>query len=266
MSVKKFKIFLISLICLLSFGTVDAGSVRKEVEQANKLYGSGAYTEAIEKYDQVLVDSPGALEPKFNKANSFYRLEDYSQAIDLYREVASESKISDLAAKAKYNLGNCHYQQGLKHCDSDLQKAIDELKISIANWRSALDLTSDNEKAGRNIEVARLMIKDLLGQLKNQQDPNQASDPNQQQQGQEQQDQQEQERQADKKEDPNQQQKQEQQQSDDPNQQQEKEDPKQEEEQAPDMTAQAILDKEQQEQKEKQNRQRGQWQGVERDW
>ena len=156
------------VIALLAAQSGLGKSIRASVHQANKLYSEGNYSEAMSKYDQALVEQPTAPEPKFNKANSYYRLDDLGSAMDLYSQVAAESKDMKLVTKAKYNLGNSHFQQGLKQRDSSLQKAIDELQSSIGCWRQVLDIEADNEKAARNIEVARLTIKDLIDQLNKQ--------------------------------------------------------------------------------------------------
>ena len=247
-----------------------ADSARVSTSQGNKLYKQGNFNEAINSYDQALLETPGALEPKFNQANSYYRLDDLGKAMDLYRQVAAESKDMKFVARAKYNLGNSYFQQGSKQKDSNLQKAIDDLKTAIGSWRGVLDIEPENKKAARNIEVARLLIKDLLDQLnKQQQDPNQPQDPNQQQQQQnsqqdpnQPQDQQQQQQAA--KQDPNQ--PQDPNQSQDQQQKQQQEDQKQQQQAAPDTRAQEILDKEQRQRKERQILQRGPWQKVEKDW
>jgi Ca-activated chloride channel family protein len=270
-----------SVLCLLSSviivaltQAVFAGPARDSTSEGNKLYKQGNFSEAINSYDQALTEAPGALEPKFNQANSYYRLDDLSNALDLYRQVAAESKDMKLVAKSKYNLGNTYFQQGSKQKDSNLQKAIDDMKTAISSWRGVLDIEPENTKAAKNIEVARLIIKDLLDQLnkQQQQDPNHPQDQNQQQQSQQQQSQQQ---------DPNQPQDQQQQQQQaarqdanqpqDPNQPQEQQQKQQEEQKqqqqvAPDTTAQEILDQEQRRRKERQILQRGPWQKVEKDW
>ena len=165
--------------------------------------------------------------------------------MNLYRQVAAESKDMNLVAKAKYNLGNCSFQQGSKQRDSNLQKAIEDMETAIAHWRGVLDIEPKNEKAAKNIEVARLTIKDILDQLKNQQqqqDPNQPQDPNQSKQQQDQQQsQQPQGQDPNRPQDPNQ--PQQQASKEDPNQPQQQ--PKQDDEQqkqACDVTAQEILE------------------------
>jgi len=271
MNVGKHKILLQMLLVLVMVQTAFADSARISTSQGNQLYEQGKFDEAIGQYDQALIDRPEALEPKFNKANSYYRLDDLGQAISLYREVAAESKDMKLVTKAKYNLGNCSFQQGSKQRDSNLQKAIEEMETAIGHWRGVLDIEPENKKAAKNIEVTRLIIKDILDQLKNQQrqqDPNQPQDPNQQQQNQQQQQSQQQQAQ-----DPNQNQQQQGQdpnQPQDPNQQQSQRQQEQqqndEKKQAPDTTAQEILDKEQHDKKQRQILQRARYQKVEKDW
>jgi Ca-activated chloride channel family protein len=267
---RKYKTILQVLLVVAIAQAASADSARISISQGNKLYKQGNFNEAINTYDQALLEAPQALEPKFNQANSYFRLDDISKAMDLYRQVAAESKDMKFVAKAKYNLGNSYFQQGSKQKDSNLQKAIDDLKTAIGSWRSVLDIEPENEKAAKNIEVARLLIKDLLDQLnkqQQQQDPNQPQDPNQQQQQNPQQDPnqpQDQQQQQAAEPDPNQ--PQDPNQSQDQQQKQQQEDQKQQEQAAPDTTAQEILDKEQRRRKERQILQRGPWQKVEKDW
>ena len=269
---------MIQLVLVVALtGTALGDSARVATSQGNKLYAKGNFNEAINKYDQALVESPEALRPRFDKANSYYRLDDLSQAMDLYREVAAESKDMDLVARAKYNLGNSYFRQGIKQRDSDLNKAVDDLKTAIGSWRGTLDLEPDNKKAAKNIEVARLTIKDIMDQLKNQQqDPNQPQDPNQSQQQQDQK--------QGSQQDPNQPQeqgaKQDPNEPKDPNEPEnpnepkdpneaQQEQPQQDKEQqqaAPDATAQEILDRERRRRENRQRAQRSRWQKVEKDW
>lgn len=251
---------------------VFAGSAEELVRQGNRKYAKGNFNEAINEYDQALVDKPGGLRPKFNKANSYYRLDDLAKAMDLYEEVAAEAKDMELVTKAKYNTGNCYFQRGSKQRDSDLQKALDDMKTSITFWRQVLDIEPDNKKAARNIEVARLIIKDRLDQInkqKQQQDPNQPQDSNQPQQ--QQQPKEQEQNQMNQQQDPNQPKEPNQGQypnkpddkQQDAQQQQQKKDQKAT---APDATAQEILEKEQRQKRQRQILQRGRYQKVEKDW
>ena len=264
MNVRKLEIVLIVLLAFAATQIACADSPRDLLQQGNKLYASGQFGDAISKYDQALVENPQATEPKFNKANSYNRLDDLANAIDLYKEVAAEAKDMKLVAKAKYNLGNTFFQQGMKQRDSNLQKALEDLQTSISYWRQTLDIESENQNAPRNIEVARLIIKDIIDQI-NKQKEEQDKQQNQQQDLQQQQDQQQQDQQQQQGQDPNQ--------SDPQQQPQEQQDTgpdeqKQEEKQAkqPDATAQEILDNEQQQKEKRQILQSQGWQKVEKDW
>jgi len=271
-----------AVFLLLAAMTLAQGaSARDAVRQGNQLYADGQYSEAINKYNEAEIEQPAAVEPKFNKANSYYRLDDLGRAIDLYRQVAAESRDMTLVSKAKYNLGNCFFQRGSKQRDSNLQKALEDMETSITYWRGVLDIDPQNEKAARNIEVARLTIKDILDQIRQQQQ--QEQEQQQQSQQDQQGDQQEQDQQQQSQsqpQDPNESQDEDQsQQGADPNQddQQEPADQQQQQDQGrdeqqvrqqavPDTTAQEILDKEQRQKEQRQIRQRTQTQKVERDW
>ena len=270
MNEKKLKTFTILLLLLVPLQAARAESAQTSVQQGNRLYSQGNFNEAISTYEQALLEKPQAKEPKFNKANSYYRLDDLSEAMDLYKEVAAESKDMKLVTKAKYNLGNCFFQRGMKQRDSDLQKALEDLKTSITNWRGVLDIDPKNEKAAKNIEVARLIIKDIIDQInkQKQQDPNQPQDPNQNQ-NQQQQQQQGSQQDPNQPQDPNQSQQQQVQEASDqdPNQSQEQQpEQQQKEKNAPDATAQEILDKEQDQKKQRQILQRAGYQKVDKDW
>ncbi len=262
MNARRYRIAVFVLGLLLPVGAW--GSAEELVRRGNGLYAEGRYNDAIAEYDQALVEAPQAVEPKFNKANSYYRLDDLSRATELYKQVAAEARDMELVERSKYNLGNCYFQQGSKQRDSNLEKALEDIKTSIACWRQVLDIDPENHKAARNIEVARLIIKDILDQLnkqKQQQDPNQPRDPNQspQQQQQKQQQQQRQQQQQAGRSDPNQPQ--------EPNQpDQQRQEQQDRQRVAPDATAQEILDKEKQRRQQRQVMQRGRYQPVKKDW
>ena len=89
MNAKKYKALLAMLPALVIMQAALGGPVRISTQQGNKLYRQGNFSEAIDKYDEALVEAPQALEPKFNKANTYYRLDDLAKATDLYRQVAA---------------------------------------------------------------------------------------------------------------------------------------------------------------------------------
>lgn len=173
MNARELKTIIVMSLVLITAQIVSAGSVYNTVRQANKLYDNGHFNEAIKEYDQALIDQPQMLEPKFNKADCYFQLDDLTEAINLYNEVAAGSKDMKLAAKAKYNLGNSYFQRGSKQKDSNLQKALEDLQTSIVCWRSAMEINPENKNAAKNIEVARLIIKDIIDQINKQKEQQQ---------------------------------------------------------------------------------------------
>jgi len=255
---KKFNILVLTLLLVTVFTqTAQASDMLRE---ANNAYAAGDYNDAIIIYDQAINAAPEAFQPKYNKANTLYRLNGFDNATDLYREVAAESKNMKLVEKAKYNLGNTSYRKGIAQLNTNPQKTIEDLKTAIAYWRQTLDINPQNQKAAKNIEVARLKIKEILDQPK---DPNQPQDQNQQQDPNQPQDKNKPKDNNDDNQGPNKPQ--------DPNQEQPPEQPpKQDENQkdmpAPDQTAQEILDKEKEQKKQRENMQRVTGLGVDKDW
>ena len=267
MNAERLEIVLIALLVFAAIQTVYADSARDLLRRGNKLYASEKFNDAITQYDQAIVENPRAAEPKFNKANSCYRLDDLAEAIDLYKEVAAEAKDMKLVAGAKYNLGNTFFQQGMKQRDSNLQKALEDLQTGISYWRQCLDIDPENENAARNIEVARLIIKDIIDQINKQKDQ-QEKQQQDQQQDQQQQDQQPQDQDQQQGQDPNQPPSQQPQPRQEQEAGQEKQEKEKEEKQAQprDATAQEILDNEQRQKEKRQIFQRRGWQKVEKDW
>ncbi|HEX41659.1 MAG TPA: tetratricopeptide repeat protein [Phycisphaerales bacterium] len=168
MNARKHEI-LILLLVLPAALSVGARSLRSLVQQGNSLYAAGNYAGAISRYEQALVENPSSMEALFNQANSYYCLDDLDKAVDGFRRVAGESRDMPLVTRARYNLGNCFFTRGMKQRDSDLQKALDNLQTAIGYWRQVLDVERDNAKAARNIEVARLVIKDIIDRINKQQ-------------------------------------------------------------------------------------------------
>jgi hypothetical protein len=275
-------------VLLLVTASCFGASARQDVRAGNELYAKKDWQGAVAQYDKAMAEEPGAIVPKLNKASALYREGDIAAATDAYKQVAAEATEMDMVARAKYNLGNCYFQEGKRQKDSDLQKSMDSLKEAIESWRGTLDIQPKNKNAPRNIEVARLVIKDIMDEQKKRQEQ-QKKDPNSQQQ-QDKQDQNkdgqgEQQKQDQKQQgqDPNsnkdqqakskeeekkkeEQKKEEQKKEQEKQQQQDQQQKAQEKKDAPDATAQQILDDEKERKKQLQPNQPGGYAPVEQDW
>ena len=295
MNAKKFKILSYCLVVLMTALVGFAESPRQAVKQGNELYHDGKLPEAIEKYDQAAAQSPQSLEPTFNKANSLYKQNEIDKAIDIYKQLAGKSENPNLSAKANYNLGNCYYNKAAGQAKENPQNAIEDFKTGINYWRKAKEANLDDTDVSKNIEVAKMTIKQLKEQMQQQQKQQQdkqdknkdeqnkdqqkqdqkqdsSSDPNkpqeekkdqQEQQSQDEKDKQQQQEKQDQqqaKSDPNQNQNQDQPQVSEPNEAKPQDKPEE------DMAAQKILDKEQKQKEERKKLQRATYKKVEKDW
>jgi Ca-activated chloride channel homolog len=285
----------LAMFVLLAVASACHGqeSVAQAVRDGNRLYAKKDWQGAMAAYDKAASIDPASDVPKFNKAGALYGSGDFAGAADGFRAVAGESRDLTMVAKAKYNLANCAFKEGMRQKDSDLKKAVDSIKQSIVGWREVLAYQPGNKKATDNIAKAALELKKIMDEQEKRQQQ-QKNDPNsQQQQQQKQQDQNQQQgqgqQQKEQQQDPNkpgqqdQQKKQEQpEQSKDQQgkQEQEKkseqkkdeqkdgqEQPKaQEQKQAPDATAEQILNDEKERKKDLRPGQPGGYQPVDQDW
>jgi tetratricopeptide (TPR) repeat protein len=171
-NVKRFNILTLIILSSL-FGHAYAESLDDYVIQGNHMYHEGNFSDALAQYDKVPPEQGEDPVVLYNRANCFYKLADYSGAIELFQRASVKSKDMNLVSQAEYNLGNCHYQEGVKQLDSNLQKAWEELSESVRYYRRALDINPDDADATRNIAAVRLLMKDLLDKIKKEQEKQQ---------------------------------------------------------------------------------------------
>lgn len=147
-----------------------ADSPAKLVERGNKSYAGGEYDRAIEWYEKASVRAPESPIVAFNMGNAYYRREEYAEARERYRDAAINARDLSLEARAWYNTGNCAFREGERQVDGDIEKAIEFFQESVQFYTTALEKDPDLVEAAHNIEVTRLIIKDLLDKLQKQQE------------------------------------------------------------------------------------------------
>src|SRR6478672_2824863 len=82
--------------------------VAVEINKANGLLRSGDVDGAVKAYRQVQNGTSNRVDLSYNMAVAQYRKGDMAAAEKLFNQ-ASASENDALAAKARYNLGNCNY-------------------------------------------------------------------------------------------------------------------------------------------------------------
>ena len=143
-------------------------------------YRSGKYDQSLEYYRQASIDQPESPYLYFNQGNVYYQKQDYAKAVDAFEKAALKSKDLRLEARATYNLGNCRFAEGKRQEGSDLQKALEAYRKSISHYQKARELDPKLDDAAYNIEIVRLVIKDLLDKIKKQQQKQQKQQQQQQ--------------------------------------------------------------------------------------
>lgn len=161
---------LIRLVIVIGImhGAAYADSVRKLIGEGNSAYAKELYDDALSAYEEASVERPESPHIYFNKGAVYYRKGDYEKAKEAFDNAAMKSKDLRLEAKARYNLGNCEFREAQRQQDSDLQKAVEAYQRSITHYQSALKLDPQMKDAAHNIEVTRLIVKDLLDKINKQ--------------------------------------------------------------------------------------------------
>ncbi len=159
---------------LAATGTAFGDSPGKLVARGNRSFGRGDYDRAIEQYEKASVRTPESPVVAFNLGDAYYRKEDYQKAREYFEDAALKTTDLSLEANAWYNLGNCAVREAGRQVDSDLEKALELYQESVRFYGTALEKDPDFSDAAFNMEIARLVIKDLLDKIKKQQEMLQA--------------------------------------------------------------------------------------------
>ena len=167
------KIFLILSFFFLIYlaGTslpLFAASPSRLVQEGNRLYRQGKYAEAIKKYDKAAQALPQSPRIYFNKGDAYLAKGDPEKARKLLRQAAQKAVGVKLEAGAKYNLGNLAFQEAVKSRNKAPREALSKLEQSLQLYRETLDLDPTDKDAKYNIEVARILMKEILDKLKKQ--------------------------------------------------------------------------------------------------
>jgi len=178
------------------------------VNEANAKVNSGDFDGALARYAEVQQFAPESADLSYNMAVARYRKGEVAAAEPLF-QAAAASENDSLAAKARYNLGNCSYTSGLELAEKDRPAAIEKLESAIENYRSSLTVDPNNADARANIELAAQLIEKLRKEEKQQQEQqqqNQQQNQDQQSNDQQQKDNQQQNRENNQEEKQNEQQ------------------------------------------------------------
>lgn len=176
-------LLLLGILCALSAlpSETFAKSSRAYVSDGNRAYQQGLYDEALDAYEKASVDEPESPQIYFNKGNAYYMKGDYQKAIELFEKAALKSKSLTLEAQSYFNMGNALFRESERQRDSDLQKSVKALEQAVRHYQKALKVNPEFEEASHNIEIARVLMKQIMDEIKKQQERTKKEQEKQQQ-------------------------------------------------------------------------------------
>lgn len=160
-----------AIVCLVVFTFPFKGygkTVAGFVKEGNNAYNAGEYDKAVTAYDEALKEGPESPYAYFNKGAALYKKGDYPGAAGAFEKAALNSKDRQFEAKSKFNLGNSAYKEAEGRKDKDPQKALESCSKSVSYYRDALSIDPNLKEAAENMEMVRLVMKNLLDEIQKQ--------------------------------------------------------------------------------------------------
>jgi tetratricopeptide (TPR) repeat protein len=154
------------LVTILFSPGIYADSTADLVDMGNKSWVAGDYEDALKKYNEATVDDPESPYIYFNKGTAFYKKGNYSDAVYAFEKAALKSREPGMESKSMFNLGNCAFREAERQMDSDLKKSLEYCEKSITHYHDALKLDPGLNEASENIEIVRLVMKNILDEIK----------------------------------------------------------------------------------------------------
>ncbi|MCA9160840.1 MAG: hypothetical protein KDA72_21060, partial [Planctomycetales bacterium] len=138
------------------------------INAANALVREGKAAEAIADYQKVPVTDKDREPRTYNLGVAEYRAGNIDAAKTHFTEAAASSQAT-LAARSRYNLGNCFYSEAVKAAEQDKSMAIDALRQAIGHYRGSLAVEPNHTDARANIELAGQLLRKLQEEQKQEQ-------------------------------------------------------------------------------------------------
>jgi tetratricopeptide (TPR) repeat protein len=161
----------ILLLCMVALPfAARAESAADLMEKGNEHYAAGRYDEALKAYEEAGAELPESGEISFNKGNAYFRKGEYEKAKEAYEAAAIHTKDPSLEARSQFNLGNTAFATAEALVQKDMKKSLAGYEQSILHYRNGLRIDPNIEEAAENIEMTRLRMKDLLDQIKQQEE------------------------------------------------------------------------------------------------
>ncbi|MBN1627618.1 MAG: tetratricopeptide repeat protein [Deltaproteobacteria bacterium] len=164
--------YIVFIFCVLSFLPVQGygKTLAGLVKDGNKSYNAGDYDTAVASYDRALTEDPDSPYAYFNKGAALYKKGDYTGAKEAFETAALKGMDPHFEAETRFNLGNTEYKEAEALMETDLQKALEGCSESVGHFQEALRLDPDMKEAAQNMEMVRLVMKNILDEIQKQEE------------------------------------------------------------------------------------------------
>lgn len=140
-------VLIVSLFVTANAAFADVGA---SMRQGNRQYEKGEYEEALQSYQEALVQEPDNPRIHYNIGRALYKMERYDEAISEF-ELGCLEKDKKFQANTFYNIGNCQYKKG-------------QLGAAIDAYKTTLLLDHEDMSAKQNLEFCLKMKEQAQNQ------------------------------------------------------------------------------------------------------
>ena len=139
-------------LCVFVVGFGDPMVARNK--KGNEHYAKEEYNDALEAYQNALVEDPDSPRLHFNVGNVLYRAQQYGDAMEQYRKGLAASDPAFLK-NVHYNMGNAQFLQG-------------QWSEALESYKETLKLDPDDLEAKFNLELTQVKLKEQSQQQQQQ--------------------------------------------------------------------------------------------------
>ncbi|MBD3314160.1 MAG: tetratricopeptide repeat protein [Chitinivibrionales bacterium] len=152
-----------AVVVVLLACAAHADQVYDKTQKANRLYEQGKYEQALELYNETLIENPDEKRLFANKGSALYKLGKYEEAARCFEKAQSLENPNELAA-VHYNKGNALFMEGKKLAVNGGQNATAKFESAAQAFIKALDKNPADEDTKWNLEVTNAIIEQLRQQ------------------------------------------------------------------------------------------------------
>ncbi|MCK4257972.1 MAG: tetratricopeptide repeat protein [Halanaerobiales bacterium] len=142
----------------------------------NKLLNEGQIDQALDIYNQVLIEAPDEPLIHYNQGNALYQKEDFMKAKKHFSKTLELAEDNELRDQAEYNLGNTNYREGEALLEKNPTDAMNKFEKSLQHYQNVIKKNTDELDAKYNYEFVKKKLDELKEQMENQEQENSEQD------------------------------------------------------------------------------------------